>query len=583
LGFKPGILLGRGIFKAVSNRPVAAALEEIAVLLELQGADERARGFRAAAHAAEPASTHSAAHGASEIADVVRELELTGGSILLDELREETPEGLFEMLRLPGLGPARIWRIRQGLGIETLPELEAAARDGRLAALPRFGARTAEGVLHSIVAYRAAGAPLLLPHARAEAMRLMDAVAARPGVRHADIAGELRRHLELVRELVIVASCDGDPVAAAAALAHAPEVEEARGVGTNRLTLRFNDGVRAQVHCVHPDEFGIALLRATGSDAHLKALEARAAERGLTLGAQLTDASGRQVHIGDEADVYLALGMTFIEPELRETGDEVDAATRGALPGLVDVGDLRGVLHCHSNYSDGGATIADLTTAARKRGWSYIGVTDHSQSAYIAGGLTAERVARQHDEIDAINARSPDVRVLKGVEADILPCGRVDYPVEVLDSFDFVIASIHTRMGMNEAQMTERVLKALDDPHVTILGHPTGRLLLTREPFAIDIEAVMEKAGRNGVAIELNADPHRLDLDWRALRGARAHHARVSIGPDAHTLDGLDNATLGVGMARKSWLEPSDVLNAAPLDEVLSFAARRRTASTVAS
>jgi DNA polymerase (family 10) len=233
-------------------------------------------------------------------------------------------------------------------------------------------------------------------------------------------------------------------------------------------------------------------------------------------------------------------------------------------------------LHCHSNYSDGGASIAALADAARARGWSYIGVTDHSQSAQSAGGLTAERVARQHDEIDEINARGAGVRVLKGVEADILPCGCVDYPVEVLDRFDFVIASIHTRMGMNEAQMTERVLKALDDPHVTILGHPTGRLLLTREAFAIDLDAVFEKAGRAGVAVELNADPHRLDLDWRTLRSARRHRVRVSIGPDAHTLDGLDHAALGVGMARKGWLEARDVLNAAPADDVLAFASQRR-------
>jgi DNA polymerase (family 10) len=238
---------------------------------------------------------------------------------------------------------------------------------------------------------------------------------------------------------------------------------------------------------------------------------------------------------------------------------------------------LRGVLHCHSDYSDGGSSIAALAGAARERGWEYIGVTDHSQSALGAGGLTAERVARQHDDIDAVNATSTGVRVLKGVEADILPCGRVDYPLAVLDRFDFVIASVHTRMGMNEAQMTERVLKALDDPHVTILGHPTGRLLLTREPFAIDLDAVMEKAAANGVAVELNADPHRLDLDWRILRD-RHPGLRVSIGPDAHTLEGLDHASLGVGMARKGWLEPRDVLNAGPVEEVLEFAARRRAA-----
>lgn len=555
------------------SRSVAHTLEEIAVLLELRGDDARARAFRAAAHA-----PHALPDG-TEVAEVAREIDLTGGAILLDELREETPEGLFEMLRLPGLGPARIRRIVEGIGIDTVPQLEAAARDGRLAALPRFGQRTADGVLRSIAAHRAAGAPLLLPHAQAKATQLADAVAARPGVRRAAIAGEVRRHLELVREIVIVASCDGDPVAAAAALAHAPDVEESAGAGTPTLTLQFDDGVRARLHCVRPGEFGVALLRATGSDAHVAALAVRAGERGLTIGnTQLLDTAGRVVPTPDESDVYRALGIAFVAPELREQGDEVDAARRDVLPDLLELHDLRGVLHCHSNYSDGGATIAELAGAARRRGWSYIGVTDHSQSALNAGGLTAQHVARQHDEIDEINARQHDVRVLKGIEADILPCGRVDYPVEVLDRFDFVIASVHTRMGMNEAQMTERVLKALDDPHVTILGHPTGRLLLTREPFAIDLDAVLEKVGATGVAIELNADPHRLDLDWRVLRGARRHGARVSIGPDAHTLDGLDHATLGVGMARKGWLEASDVLNASPVADVLAFAERRRAA-----
>jgi DNA polymerase (family 10) len=552
---------------------VRAALEEIAVLLELRGEDGRAAAFRAAAHdRAKPTP--------ADVSEVAHEIELTGGAILLDELREETPEGVFEMLRLPGLGPSRIRAITTGLGIDTLPALEGAARDGRLAALPRFGARMAERVLRSIVAYRAAGAPLLLPHAHAEAARLADAVASRPGVRRAEIAGEVRRHLELVRERVVVAACDGDPVAAAAALAHAPEVEEAIGAGTSRLTLRFDSGVRARIHCVRPAEFGVAFLRATGSEAHITSLEAVARSANMTLGeTTLTGAGGQLIPTPDEPDVYRALGVPFVAPELRESGDEVEVAGQGGLPELVGVDDLKGVLHCHSSYSDGGASIADLAGAARHRGWSYIGVTDHSQSALNAGGLSAERVARQHDEIDELNARTSDVRVLKGIEADILPCGRVDYPVEVLDRFDFVIASVHTRMGMNEGQMTERVLKAMDDPHVTILGHPTGRLLLTREAFAIDLDAVLEKAGRTGVAVELNADPHRLDLDWRVLRGARRHGARVSIGPDAHTLDGLDHAALGVGMARKGWLGPEDVLNAAPVENVLAFAARRRAAA----
>jgi DNA polymerase (family 10) len=548
------------------DRAVPRILDEIAVLLELAGDAARARTFRVAAK--HPAQATDAA-----IRDVIQDATLTGGSVMLDSLREATPEGFFEMLRLPALGPARIRRLHEGLGIETVAELEAAARDGRLQALPRFGAVLAEKILRSLAQYRAAGAPLLLPHAQAESARLAEVLATRPGVRRADVAGEVRRHLELVRELVIAAACDGDPVAAAASLAHAPEVDEATGVGTDTVVLRFTAGIRARIICVRPAEFGVALLRATGSDAHVRAMEARAFDRGWTLDARhLTDAHGALVPTPDETDVYRHLGLPFVAPELREAGDEVGAA----LPSLIALGDIQGVLHCHSHFSDGGSSIAELADAARARGWSYVGVTDHSQSALNAGGLDSDRVRRQHDEIDAVNASQSGVRVLKGVEADILPCGRVDYPADVLDSFDFVIASVHTRMGMDETQMTERVLKALDDPHVTILGHPTGRLLLTREGFPIDLDAVLLAAAVRGVAVELNADPHRLDLDWRFVRQARAKGVRVSIGPDAHTLEGLDHTALGVGMARKGWLEPSDVLNAGSADDVLAFAARRR-------
>ncbi len=282
------------------------------------------------------------------------------------------------------------------------------------------------------------------------------------------------------------------------------------------------------------------------------------------------------LHPIDEPALYAAIGLPWLPPELREGLGESVAFGDHTRPRLIELGDIRGVLHCHSQYSDGGASIAELAADARRRGWSYLGVSDHSQSAFYAGGLTAESLSRQHEEIDAINASFSDFRVLKGVEADILPCGRIDYPVEVLDRFDYVIASVHSRFGMNEAQMTERVLKALDDPHLAILGHPTGRLLLTREPYAIDMEAVMAKAGSLGIAIELNADPHRLDLDWQRARGARRHGARIEIGPDAHSVDGLENMALGIGMARKAWLGAEDVINTRSADELVAFATRRR-------
>ena len=240
---------------------------------------------------------------------------------------------------------------------------------------------------------------------------------------------------------------------------------------------------------------------------------------------------------------------------------------------------MRGVLHAHSQFSDGESTIADLVVAARARGWEYIGITDHSQSAFYAGGLSRENVHRQHEEIDHLNATLVDFRVLKGIEADILPCGRVDYDGQTLDQFDYVIGSVHSRFGMNERQMTERVLKALDDPHLTILGHPTGRLLLTRAPYANDMHAVIERAAETGAAIELNADPHRLDLDWRLCRVARERGVKIEIGADAHSVHGLDNMTLGVAIARKGWLSADDVLNTRTADEIVALAAARRTGS----
>lgn len=574
-------------------RSAAHALTQISTLLELHGEDRftvRAMqvAARAAASAGERDLTDALTHDGLAMADiapvamdVLRDLADTNGSALLERLQEETPEGLLEMLRVPGLGPARIRQIHDGLHVETLQELEASARDGRLAALPRFGDKTAEKILKGIADLRATGAFVLWQHGRAEAERVRAAIAAHPDVLQVAVAGSIRRRVELVRDIDLVAAVRGSPSVVAAALSQMRGVREVLGGGGRTLTMRFDDGFSVDLHCVRPEQMALALWRATGSATHVQQLTERASAMGLVLaGDELRGTDGALLPVAHEADLYAHLGLAYCEPELREGAGEVAMASGGALPTLITRSALMGALHCHSQYSDGGTSIADMAAAARAQGLSYLGISDHSQSNTYAGGLTRDAILAQHEEIDALNAGylrdGLAFRLLKGIEADILPCGRVDYDADVLDRFDFVIGSIHTRYGMNEQQMTDRVLKALDDPHLTILGHPTGRLLLAREPYAINLPAVIAKAAHVGVAVELNADPHRLDIDWRACRIAAECGAMVSIGPDAHSPQGFDNLDMGVSIARKGWLTAANVLNTRSVDDVLAFAAARR-------
>jgi len=578
-------------------RSAAHALTQIASLLELHGEDRfTVRAMQLAARTSalagdrplSEAMNDAVSTGAVEWASlapaalaVLHDLSESNGSALLERLQEETPEGLLEMLRVPGLGPSRIRQIHEGLHVETLQDLELSARDGRLATLPRFGDKTAQKILKGIADLRATGAYVLWQHGHAEALRMLHAVRAHPDVLQAEIAGSIRRRMELVRDIDIVAAVRGSPSVVAASLAHLRGVREVLGGGGRTLTLRFDDGVSVDLLCVRPEQMALALWRATGSVAHVRQLTERAATLGLVLaGDELRGADGALLSVPQEHDLYAHLGLDYCEPELREGEGEVESALRHALPTLVTESALVGALHCHSQYSDGGSGIATMAEAARARGLTYLGVSDHSQSNTLAGGLSRDDIIAQHLEIDALNAafaqRGVVFRVLKGIEADILPCGRLDYDADFLSRFDFVIGSIHTRYGMNEQQMTTRVLKALDDPHLTILGHPTGRLLLAREPYAIDMRAVIGKAGAVGVAIELNADPHRLDIDWRACRIAAECGTLVSIGPDAHSPQGFDNLSIGVAIARKGWLSASQVLNTRSVASVMAFAAARR-------
>lgn len=575
----------------------AHRLNQIAMLLEVRGENPfKARAFTTAARTVQELEAEDIAGlvrsreiaklpgiGATTLAVLVDLVE-TGDSSYLDHLRETTPDGLVEMLRIPGLGPTRIRRLHEGLGVETVAELEAAAQDGRLAGLQGFGARTAAKILRGIATLRETSGQLLHSLAAGEAHRLTRVLGKLPGVSTVEVAGSLRRSAEVVRDIDLVVACTGAPATVAAAAGQLPVVGEAIGGPGADITLRLVNGVRADIRCVHRSALPLALWRAIGSREHCDGVLALLRERGLDIrDDQLIDAAGATIPGAGEEDLYRAAGLAWIPPELREDRGELTAAANGTLPSLVELADLRGALHCHSSYSDGTTTILEMARAARERGWQYLGISDHSQSASYAGGLDREAVIRQHDEIDQVNEELKGLRVLKGIEADILADGRLDYSDDLLDRFDYVIGSVHSRFSMTQAQMTERILTAMSDPRLTILGHPTGRLLLTREPYPLDVDAVIERAAQAGIAIELNCDPHRLDLDWRWLQVAKARGATIELGPDAHSPDSLAYIDFGVQVARKGWLEPGDVLNARDAEGVLQFARARRDAGAGAN
>jgi DNA polymerase (family 10) len=571
----------------MDKKAVAKAFERIVALLELKGENPfRVRAFSAAERAisglpgtldealADGSLANTKGVGPATLA-IVQELVQTGRSTALEELQEQVPPGLIEMLQISGLGVAKVRQIHETLHIETVAELEEAARDGTLAKLPRFGSKTAENILKGITFLRQASGFRLAHHAQSEGDTLARALAALPGVVRVEVSGEVRRRSEVVRELVLVVVADVPPAELFDRLARLPGVSEFSGRDERQVTLRFADSGAARVVVTAPANAGAVLLRTTGGDAHLEQLAAHAKRVGHSFDATALWKGSAFVPTPDEGAIYSALGLSVIPPELREGGDEVTRAADGTLPNLLERRDLKGMLHCHSDYSDGGTGIEELALACKEAGYEWVGLTDHSQAAAYAGGLSPDDLQRQADEVDRLNARLTGIRILKGIEADILQDGAIDYDDAVLARLDFVIASIHSRFGMAREEMTARICRAMENPRLTILGHLTGRLLLSREAYQLDQDRIFEEAGKRGVAIEINADPQRLDLDWRVIPAARKAGVPISLGADAHNTAGIRNMEFGVGIARKGWLTKDEVLNCLTADEFLKVARSR--------
>jgi DNA polymerase (family 10) len=510
----------------------------------------------------------------------VAEILQTGKLVMHEQLRAEFPPGVRDLLRVSGLGAKKLRLVREKLGVGSLADLERAAREGRLSELPGFGEKSQARILEAIGHLHEFGARHLLPEADASARRVLAHLRGHPAVRRAELAGSLRRRLETIGNLDFVAAVPAaDRAAVADHLAALPGADHLLGSDETRVSVMLVGGFQVDLRLVEDGEFAPALLHFTGSVEHHRALRGRAERSGRALDGHGLSADGRPLSAASEEELYRALGLDWVPPELREGLDEVELAAGGRLPRLLELHDLRGTFHVHTTWSDGTATLEQMAAGAAARGWDYLGIADHSKVAAYARGLSPAQVAAQWQEIEARNRGGAPPRLFRGTECDILGDGALDFDDELLLGFDFVVASVHSRFGLSATEMTARLVRAVSHPCVTFLGHSTGRLLLARPGYQVDLDAVLDAAASHGVIVELNASPHRLDLDWRALKGWLRRGCVTSIHPDAHSVGGLGDVAYGVDAARKAGAEARQVFNTWPLEGVAEhFAARRERA-----
>jgi len=595
----------------MTKNEIADVLEEIGLLLELKGENPfKIRAYQAGARALEAieAAELERLIAAGELGTIkgfgealvqkITELHTTGKLEFHEKLKASIAPGLVEMLSIPGLGPKKTRALHDKLGIADIAALAAACADGRVAQLDGFGEKSQEKILAGIRHREAYGRRHLWWDAQEVAAPILAGLRSLPGVERVEAAGSLRRGMETIGDLdFLVAAADSAPVVAW--FTAMPGVKEVTAQGETKASVRLQDGLQADLRIVPADQFVFALHHFTGSKDHNVQMRQRALARGLSLsewglvpaegeGTAKEKAAKAKAESGDrkpdsgaairtEAELFGALGLRFIPPELREGRGEIEAAEAGELPTLVELTDLRGAFHNHTTESDGRNTLAEMTAAAEALGWEYLGIADHSKASFQANGLNEERLRKQIAAIRQLNAaRQFKTHVLAGVECDILADGRLDFDDALLGELDYVVVSVHNAMTQDEATMTARIIRAIERPHVTMLGHLTGRLLLRREGYAVDAAKVIDAAVANRVIIELNASPWRLDMDWRLWRKAAEKGLLCAINPDAHETDGLRHVAAGVNSARKGWLLKGQVLNTRPLAGVQRWFRERR-------
>lgn len=572
----------------MQKKPVSDILENIAMLLEIKGENPfKSRAYYNAA---------KALSGITNLEELVKEKRLreikgigealsqkieeyskTGTMAYYEELTQVVPESLLELMQIPNLGPKKIKVLYDELEITNIGELEYACKENRLIHLTGFGEKTQEKVLKGIEFFKRHKGEFLFGDVYQEAERIRQRLSTIVDPICAEVCGSIRRRKEVVRDMdILVAAENHEKITSF--FVSMPEVDQVLVTGETKTSVRMKSGIEADLRVVTRQEFPYALVYFTGSKEHNVRLRGIAKKKGWKLNEYGIFDGDNLVICKSEEEIYRALGLPYIPPELREDSGEIEAAEQDKLPSLIQHEDIRGIFHVHTDFSDGVDSLERMVEAAQKFGFSYIGVSDHSKTAYYAGGLKHDAILRQWEMIDTLNKKNSTFRIFKGIESDILSDGSLDYDDSILEGFDFVIASVHSGFTMKKDDMEERILKAMKNPYTTILGHPTGRLLLSRDGYQVDMMRIIDCAAQNHVILELNASPYRLDIDWRYLKYAKDKGVMISINPDAHAVAGLEEVFFGVNIARKGWQESKDILNTRDVNDIKEIFTKIRNA-----
>jgi len=562
----------------MQQKSITRILEDIAMLLEIKGDNPfKTRAYYNAAKTLSGITNLDELINEKKLKEIkgigealskkIEEYSEAGKMEYLEELTKEVPGSLLELMEIPNLGPKKIKVLYDVLGITNIGELEYACKENRLVHLTGFGEKSQEKVLKGIEFLKRHKGEFLFGdiYPEAEGIRMQLSSLIPPQL--IEVCGSIRRRKEIVRDMdILIASNNHEKVTSF--FVSMPEVDEVLVTGETKTSVRMKSGIVADLRVVSREEFPYALMYFTGSKEHNVRLRGIAKRKGWKLNEYGLFDGDSLVKCINEEEIYRALDLPYIPPELREDSGEIESAEQGTLPLLIRLEDIQGTFHVHTDFSDGVDSLERVVEAAKKLGFSYVGISDHSKTAYYAGGLKPDTVLRQWEMIDRINENSSSFHIFKGIESDILPDGNLDYDDSILEGFDFVIASIHSSFTMKKDAMEKRILKAMENPYTTMLGHPTGRLLLSRDGYQVDMMKVIDGAARDHVILELNASPYRLDIDWRYMKYARAKGVMISINPDAHAVAGLGDVFYGVNIARKGWQESKDVLNTKGVNDI---------------